>query len=91
MTHKALILRHLNDYGSITPWEAVKEYGILRLGARVFDLRRAGWPITTTMEASTNRYGMPVRYARYSLEEGHGDQQMPGVQTSGVAAGAVEI
>lgn len=79
MTHKALILRHLNDYGSITAWEAVKDYGIMRLGARVWDLRHAGWPITTTMEVSVNRYGMPVRYARYSLEVQHGDQQVSGV------------
>lgn len=71
MTSKALILRHLTDYGSITAWEAVKDYGIMRLGARVWDLRHAGYPIATHMEVSVNRYGMPVRYARYTLEADH--------------------
>lgn len=73
-THRVLILRHLQDYGSITPWEAMMEYGIMRLGARVFDLRRAGWPITTTMESRVNRYGAAVRYARYKLEGKRGGQ-----------------
>lgn len=42
MTQCERILRHLQDYGSITQAEAVTEYGCYRLGARVFDLKAQG-------------------------------------------------
>ena len=35
MTQSEKILRHLKDYGSITPLEALQEYGCMRLGARM--------------------------------------------------------
>lgn len=35
MTQTEQVLRHLQDYGSITPVEAMAEYGIMRLGARI--------------------------------------------------------
>lgn len=79
MSHNEMILNHLKTRGSITPLEAINEYGILRLGARIYDLKDEGWPIKTVMETSKNRFGVPVRYARYSLDGNHGDQQMPGV------------
>lgn len=44
---------------------------ILGLGAgRVFDLRKRGYDVETTMETGLNRYGIPTRYARYTLHEG---------------------
>lgn len=61
------ILAHLQKYGSITPQEAISKYGCTRLGARIWDLRRAGYDITTTMETGTNRRGHRVAYARYYL------------------------
>lgn len=39
MTQCERILRHLQDYGSITQAEAVTEYGCYRLGARIWDLK----------------------------------------------------
>ena len=62
-----LILRYLQEYGSITPLEALSEFSCMRLGARIWDLRRDGYEITKTMEAATNRFGDPVHYARYTL------------------------
>ena len=67
MTQKERILRHLKDYGSITPVEAVKEYGIYRLAARISDLRRDGVMIERTMVTGKNRYGESTSYASYSL------------------------
>ena len=66
MTQAQKSLRHLDDYGSITPMEAYQEYGIMRLGARVWDLRAKGHEIATTLEYGVNRYGEPTRWARYS-------------------------
>lgn len=37
MTQCERILRHLQDYGSITQAEAVTEYGCYRLGARIWE------------------------------------------------------
>lgn len=63
-----MILNHLKLYGSITPIEALRDYGCMRLAARVSDLRREGYPIAATMETGINRNGAPVRYTRYTLE-----------------------
>lgn len=64
------ILQYMQDCGSITPVDAIREFSCLRLGARIFDLKKAGYAISTVLETSTNKYGDPVRYARYTLEKG---------------------
>lgn len=64
------ILRHLNDFGSINPLEAISEYGIMRLASRITDLKRQGYIISTTMVKGRNRYGEPTRYAVYKLVGG---------------------
>lgn len=61
------ILRHLVDYGTITPVEALAEYGCMRLGARIWDLKQRGIDIRTEREAGLNRYGERTAYARYRL------------------------
>lgn len=60
------ILRHLEKYGSITPVEAMAEYGIMRLGARIWDLRAEGYPIESQNTKAVNRFGETVHYATYS-------------------------
>lgn len=68
MTQNERIIRHLNEYGSITPLEALSEYGIMRLASRISDLRtRGGYDIRREMVEGRNRYGEPTRYARYTL------------------------
>lgn len=62
-----IVLRHLRDHGSITAAEAVYEYGIMRLGARVADLKKAGVPIVSEFERGINRYGERVCYCRYRI------------------------
>ena len=69
MTQTEQILEHIQERGSITPLEALKEYGIMRLASRVCDLKRQGYEIERTIETANNRYGEPVWYARYSLRE----------------------
>lgn len=69
MTQCEKILRHMEDYGSITSLEAVKEYGIMRLASRISDLKRLGVPISKTTERGKNRYGEATNYARYSLRK----------------------
>jgi hypothetical protein len=61
------ILRHLQDYGSITQAEAVTEYGCYRLGARIWDLKAQGIPIRSERVTGKNRYDEPVSFSRYSI------------------------
>lgn len=44
------VLAHLEQYGSISPLEAMRKYMIHRLAARVLELRKLGWPIETVNE-----------------------------------------
>ena len=69
MTQCDRVLRHMEDFGSITSAEAVYEYGIMRLASRITDLKHRGVPVARVMETSRNRYGEPVSYARYYLED----------------------
>lgn len=68
MTQCEIIMRHLNDYGTITSLEAVLDYGIMRLASRVNDLKNAGVPIVGETVTSKNRYGETTHYSRYRLE-----------------------
>lgn len=68
MTQHERILRHLKEVGSLTQAEAMQEYGISRLSARISELKSAGYPIRREMVAGRNRYQEPVSYARYFLE-----------------------
>lgn len=63
------MLRHMNDYGSITSIEAMQEYGIARAASRIHDIKQLGYDVVTTTEAGRNRYGERVHYARYSRRE----------------------
>ena len=63
------ILHHMERYGSITALEAMQEYGCMRLGARVWDLRQDGHRILREMVEGRNRFGDTTRFARYRLAE----------------------
>lgn len=43
------ILAHLKSGRSITPLEALAQYGCFRLGARIYDLKQIGHDIHRTM------------------------------------------
>ena len=66
-TQNKLLLRHLQQFGSITSMEAYELYGITRLSGRIYDLRQMGYAIKGVTESSVNRYGKKVKYRRYSL------------------------
>lgn len=67
MTQSEMILRYMHENGSITQWEAMREFGCMRIGARIWDLKRAGTHIITESQTEKNRYGKPVTFARYRL------------------------
>lgn len=57
MTQNEQVLRHLMTYGKITSLEAVELYGIMRLGARIYDLKKQGYPIKTYLAVGKSRNG----------------------------------
>jgi len=65
MSQKDRIRKYLDDFGSITPLEAMRDLGIMRLGARIWEMIREGDRIIRETECGTNRYGQTTRYARY--------------------------
>lgn len=69
MTHTEKIKRHLETYGSITPMDAIMDYGIMRLGARIFELKKSGVDIKTRIVKGKNRFGETTHFAEYRLED----------------------
>lgn len=70
-TQDRAILEHLkNNSVGITSIEAFELYGITRLSAIIFRLRKAGHIIVSNDLTTVNRYGHTVRYSRYTLIEG---------------------
>lgn len=66
MTKKQAVLEHLKRYKKITPLEALKEYGSMRLGAIIFDLRKQ-YKIKTNMIDVPTRFGNST-VAQYEFE-----------------------
>ena len=56
MTKKDKVLKHLQKFKKITPLEALREYGTMRLGAIIFDLRK-DYKIKTNMITVPTRFG----------------------------------
>lgn len=68
MTQTERIKRHLEDFGSITSLEAMREYGVSYLPARIHDLRRDGVTIYDRVVSGVNRYKEKVSWKEYSLK-----------------------
>lgn len=69
-TQVQLILEYMDEFGSITPLEAIRDIGCYRLSARISDIKKRGYPVRTELVSVQNRRGKQSKIARYSLEEG---------------------
>ena len=63
MTQKQTVIKHLIQYGSISPLEAQSNYNILRLAAVVHKLKKAGIQI----ESQLRKAPSGAKYAVYSF------------------------
>lgn len=63
------ILAYIREHGSITPLDALREFGCMRLASRMSDLKVRGYNVKSKMETSKNKKGEPVSYARYTICE----------------------
>ncbi len=65
MSQKAQILNYMRRGRTITPLEALKMFHCFRLGARIYELRAAGYPIMTTTVENSYRQ----RFAKYWMKK----------------------
>ena len=68
MNQRNQILKYLEEFGSISDYEAVVDLGILQFGARLKELREQGYVFSSECVKKKNRYNKPVRFKRYRLE-----------------------
>jgi len=68
MSQKHRILNYLNAGGRLTPLTALRFGMGMRLGARIYDLRREGYPIQQRMVKVRNADGTEAEVAEYWLE-----------------------
>lgn len=66
-TQNQQILDYIDTFGSITPLEAMRDIGCMRLASRISDLKRQGYNITSTREKVTNRFEKTCYIKRYSF------------------------
>lgn len=63
------IHKYMNDFGSITQFEAMRDLGVMRLASRISEMRKDGFDIVCKMETTRNRYGEKCHIKRYSLKK----------------------
>lgn len=68
MNKTKAVMMYLEENGSITSWEAIKEFGATRLSAIIFNLRhKYGMNIVSEPYEFIDRYGNKGSYAKYVL------------------------
>lgn len=68
MNKTKAILMHLKEYGSITSWQAIQDYGVTRLSAIIYNLRHNyNLTIQSKEIAFKDRYGNNASYVEYIL------------------------
>jgi hypothetical protein len=60
------VLSYMEEVGSITQLDALRDLGVMRLASRIADLKRMGYPIEAKTESVKTRYGN-TNIKRYSL------------------------
>ena len=68
-TQRQLILKYIQDFGSITPMDAFFDLGITKLATRISEMRRDGMQFKIDTVKSKNRYGKTVHFAKYSFQK----------------------
>lgn len=67
------IKAYINEFGSITPLEAIKDLGVMRLASRISEMRRSGMAIGSKTEHGKNRWGQNTHFKRYYFLKGENE------------------
>ena len=68
-TQAERILSYIEEFGSITQMDALRDLGCMRLASRISDLKKKGYAIDSETEPVKNRYGEVSYIKRYSLQK----------------------
>ena len=66
ITQCEMIEDYLDTYGGITPLEAMRDLGIMRLASRIAEMKKSGLNIKSEMVSVATRNGGRTHIARYS-------------------------
>ena len=66
-TQTERVLDYIEEFGSITQMDALRDLGVMRLASRISDLKKKGYPICSEVEPVKHRYGESSYIKRYSL------------------------
>jgi hypothetical protein len=66
-TQAEKILDYIDQFGSITQYEALQDLGVMRLASRISDLKKLGYPIESEIQPVKNRFGETCHIKRYRL------------------------
>lgn len=69
-TQAERVLAYIEEFGSITQYEALQDLGCMRLASRISDLKKQGFPIKSEVVSVKNRFNENVHIKRYSLAVG---------------------
>lgn len=69
MTQKELIIKYIEDFGSISSYEAYVDLGITQLATRIKELKAQGYDFVTEWTKTKNRYGKSIKFKKYSLNK----------------------
>lgn len=73
MTKTQAVLDWLKTGAGISSMDAIKSFGATRLSAIIFNLRKKGYDIEAVTCEGTDRFGNPMRFARYYLRNSPAD------------------
>ena len=66
ITQCEMIEDYIDEYGSISALEALRDLGCYRLASRISDLKKQGYKIKSEMVSVATRNGGRTHIARYS-------------------------
>ena len=69
MSNADRVYKYMQDFGSITTFEAFRDLGITRLSAYIYILIHRGVDIHSDYISIINRYGKMIRCKRYRITE----------------------
>lgn len=62
------IIDYMRNFGGITPLDAMRDLGVMRLASRISDMRRLGYDVVDEWVSVENRWGEKVKVKSYRLE-----------------------
>ncbi len=65
-TQAQMVIDYIREFGSITPLDALRDLGVMRLASRISELKKNGYAIEKKTETVMNRWGKKTTVARYS-------------------------